>query len=1477
MTRVYISATRLDLATECEAVKDWLSKMGHQPVDSYIPDSQPVLESCRTDVESCDLCVLILGHHYGFRPPENNPEKLSITHLEFRHAGERDIPRIVLQQSGIPDVERADIFDSSEMAALQAFHSEVAAAVRPARFAGKTALIEQLCVGVTSELKKLGRAPNAAALHEPLRRASRDLLAWRTTLPTGEWLERPELESLRQRIHTAPQSTTLLLGEPGCGKSAMLARLGQSMQAEGIPVLGIKADLLPDDTLTPQALTNYLELPLPVLATVRALAEEGPVVVLVDQLDALAELVVQHSARLRTLLNLIRDLDEIPNVHVVASCRGFEQRHDPSLRNLEADLLTLELPAWDAVDAILQTRGVQAGGWNPEMRETLRSPHALDTFLSLLSGNDELSLAHGFQGMLQVQWERKVLCDAGGGKKRLLLDLAQRMAEKEMLWLPLAMFEERYEIVQALRAAGLLIMEEGGGRIAFRHQTLYEFVRARSFLDTEMRLTETVLAGQSSLRIRPQFWHALVYLRRVAPELYQDELKRLWAAALRPHLRMLLIEFLGTQPSPLGEEVRLAFQNFGDPWFQRRFLSAAVGSAGWFDALLPNHLPMLMARSAQEAAAALPILDRALAFSPQAVLGLIDAHWLADPDKDKLSWQLLAMGRLPPPDTAWVDRLEHILSRADLAAWTLAHVASTVSAALPGEAPRLVAAGLWRQWRILNTEIELGPSALDEPDTLSQQTAPQTSKIVSLLEGRELHDLTAAAEAAPRRFIQAIWPLFLEMLEAISAEAHPFVVGYRENPALIDDLDADEHSRFERPLLEAIALAVDTWAAAEPDAFLEFLEANAGRDQLLAQRLLARGLVHCAAEHTAVALEFLCADPRRLVLGPYSNDHRDSKALIEAVTPHLDDAQYQRLEKTIVGWHRYSRAPDDAAETRFHRLRYDRQHRLRLLRALPKERRSPSTRRLLQEEERAFPYVDDRDMWISGFHRIGSPVSAEQMQAGQDEDILNLFSQLTDEHQWDHPRERMKGGAIQAGRELARLAEIDVERAVRLVRALKPEHNETPVSEVIRNLIKAGYERNAVYVLIEELAAKGFASKKFHQACAHVVEEAASEKYPVPGSLLCLLESWLLAVDPASADIAHENAVREQKESLLWGHGRMSILPSGNFPILSALSSACLVVKPPLIERWLHALGDHLARSESPRVWAAVAWRYLRWQNLAEPARAQSFLDRLFAAYPAVLGSIEGIHLMAYLQHWIAPHNARRWLEIMHHAGEHGAQGCGELLMLRHALFPAEDWPREQVGTLLASTEAATREERVGVAHAVVHLWSEAKHRTLAHGYLLPLLASEDADVLHAVGGIFLSHAFLPDQPTRTLLDALCEHPALLRDRRAEYLGEHLETLLAVEPERVARLCNALLDQAGEAMGNMATSWYLSSEPILDVALMLQDIDAPHRTAGLALFERMLEFNLPQAHEMALNLDKRTPNLSAASRPSIRRRKKQKK
>ena len=157
MVTVYVSSTVADLKRERRAVMEWLVAAGHQPVHSYLPNSDTVRDSCLDDLGRCDLYVLIVGHRYGFQPAEDNLEGLSITHLEFRRAGPSGIPRIALLRTSIPDVSLSDLADPRKLALVSAFREEVAREVRPAEFSDLRGLIQALSTGVQAELDKLDK------------------------------------------------------------------------------------------------------------------------------------------------------------------------------------------------------------------------------------------------------------------------------------------------------------------------------------------------------------------------------------------------------------------------------------------------------------------------------------------------------------------------------------------------------------------------------------------------------------------------------------------------------------------------------------------------------------------------------------------------------------------------------------------------------------------------------------------------------------------------------------------------------------------------------------------------------------------------------------------------------------------------------------------------------------------------------------------------------------------------------------------------------------------------------------------------------------------------------------------------------------------------------------------------------------------------------------------------------------------------
>jgi hypothetical protein len=63
---------------------------------------------------------------------------------------------------------------------------------------------------------------------------SSGLESWPKTLGNGREIERPELAKIIKTINDSSQSAQLLLGEPGLGKSALLAKLSTELSARGV-------------------------------------------------------------------------------------------------------------------------------------------------------------------------------------------------------------------------------------------------------------------------------------------------------------------------------------------------------------------------------------------------------------------------------------------------------------------------------------------------------------------------------------------------------------------------------------------------------------------------------------------------------------------------------------------------------------------------------------------------------------------------------------------------------------------------------------------------------------------------------------------------------------------------------------------------------------------------------------------------------------------------------------------------------------------------------------------------------------------------------------------------------------------------------------------------------------------------------------------------------------------------------------------
>jgi hypothetical protein len=134
---VYLSSTLKDLEAERRGVQEAL---GDQCIvrHSYRASEDALVDSCLNDVAECDLYIVILGLRYGFVPTRgfSNPEKLSITELEYRHAGTKVIARhaFLKDEGAIPYTLTDAKTKEHPPERIEAFRSSASADQRAALF-----------------------------------------------------------------------------------------------------------------------------------------------------------------------------------------------------------------------------------------------------------------------------------------------------------------------------------------------------------------------------------------------------------------------------------------------------------------------------------------------------------------------------------------------------------------------------------------------------------------------------------------------------------------------------------------------------------------------------------------------------------------------------------------------------------------------------------------------------------------------------------------------------------------------------------------------------------------------------------------------------------------------------------------------------------------------------------------------------------------------------------------------------------------------------------------------------------------------------------------------------------------------------------------------------------------------------------------------------------------------------------------------
>lgn len=1303
--------------------------------------------------------------------------------------------------------------------------------------------------------------------------ASQSLLSWPQTVGNDVWIERDELGELERRLGDAESSATLLLGPPGSGKSAFLARLSRRLIDREEVVLAIKADKLPRYIDSEARLSEHLRLPALLTSCVEMLAKTRRVYVILDQLDALGDFVDLKSQRLEVLLGVIGAVSNLAQVHVVASCREFEYRHDARLTSIAGEPLRLELPLWSTVEPVLKAHEFDPTAAPERLRDLLRCPQHLKIFIDRKAHGDLPQECWTPQGLLEDLWDRVLVSPSNADERlRLVAYMAGAMADREELWLPLAEFDASRPIVNQLVADGLLQVDETRRRIGFRHQTYFEHARARDFLSDPDGLVSYVWDRQNALFVRPVLWGALHYLRSASQSHYERALQALTSRDFRPHVQFLLIEFLGVCESVTDLE-QIILQSWLDkPQFHRRVVVTIAGNSSWFERLVDTHLRVWMSEPPAECWPALNFLIRARPFARERCLTEVRKRWLTDTERDGLTLSFLE--HLDSWNEETVEDLCRILRRRDLDEYLPMHYANEVAASRPDLAPKIIRTTLER--RLAATDSEVAAAAGADDDDEDSLTFPD-SRYAKLLDERTgLWEMPELAAEAPRHFLEELWPWFVQVLDRAIRRPHHVMRMYREGFSLAFDLEGDHFAN--NPVMRSFDAAVRELAATDAAGFDAFLAQWQTKDAAVVQKLLCRGVMIRSETDPDIGVRFLCDDPRRLFLGGHEDNFSDSRALLTVLGRTSSDEAISQLVEAILQWSAYLDEPAlDDPSTRFHRRKYDRGYRLRLLRSLPADRLPAGVKALISAEIVALPEYRERDSTIEPMRCYGARMTAERMGRASDAAIVRFFlllSQPDKRQRWPHrPEVDTELAAIEFGK----LAKTQARRVARMLPQMAAQDFAQPVALAVEGLGESEELTTAeLFTLVEQLEERGHRGHEFRSHAADAFAARANREAGLSAPITETLERWLdewTAYDTASSYDDRQPDKEDLSQSLLWGHFGGYTLPRGSYRILIALAYGYVRRESFDYDRWLTTVERHLKRPELAYVWKVLT-RELTYLRFAEDKqRAGLAVASLLTRRPDVRCSEFGMHILAWCRFLLEDDRFVPLLESYRHGGwSLGAFAYGELLGLTYLFGERDSWAQAATENALDLPHQTEEAQKIwtGLAHSLAHLYDEAEPDGRASA-LFEALASKLCDSCAAV----LMHVFVTDKSlpangeTKQLLRCLAGNPRLLQNASHDWLIDKLLDLVAFCPELVNQVCMSYLEANAPVQLSPGSPVYSTGPHLIDISLRLQRLGGELRASGMALFEKLLELGLADAEATLVEIDGR---LRRAGTPPPRRR-----
>ncbi len=1180
----------------------------------------------------------------------------------------------------------------------------------------------------------------------------------RTIAATGQHLPRAITDDIVAWVRepTSDRQVGLLLDQAGAGKSVILRDALTAVEEAGEVVMAIKADQQLSSVDTTEDLQRALGLPVSAERAAALLAAHGPVVVLIDQIDALSlTLLARDQRAIDLMLGLVARLRLIPGVRLVIACRTFDRNTDPRLKRLDVAREFIPVPlADDVVAGVVGEIGVEHTALSAGTRELLRTPHHLDLFARLAKERGgaqrlrELCGLSTLQDLYALLWHDLVrrpdlAAPPIAEREEVLRIMTARMARDQRTTVPQTLFAtpENARLLPAanwLASSGILV--SSSITWSFLHQTFFDYCYARNYVESGARLSETLLRSEQGLFARSQLTQVLAYLRANDEATYIYELNVfLRSEGLRFHLRDLLLNWVGASPDPTDGEVVLVRRLLLTATMRPQLLGALRGNIAWLARLAGEPMRGFLALDDEAIEREiLPYLASLIDVDQAAVIAAIEPFLgRSEAWNNRISWLFMYVRRWENSEAA--NLFERLLRLSPLYLRQHAHEMEKVAEAFPLTGCHLIALALEY---IHDAESPAGGEA----------SAPAIASIANDFGGRVGNDLGDAIEAARTRAARPFLDMALPWLERTLGTIS----------ALVDDLPFFPHDlvsyagRFgahdvARAVVRGIIGALIDLAREDPAEFRRAVDRLDRLQSETPQTLLAQVYREvpdiCADE----AARFLLADRRRLHLG--ESEQLLTRRLLASIYPYLSPARWEEMEACILAYAPIWRSPRPGVGA------WWRIEQLYLLQAIPLALLSERGRDRLRELERKFPGVrasDSPSLVAGGW--VGPPITEEEAIRMSDAAWLRAMSKYRGAI--SH-KEFLKGGAAQLSGVLAALVRKQPERFARLAELVPVDIDIAYVRAFLNGLAESTAPSECFFGVARRFV--DHPDRERTRAIAWALEKRAAGG--IPTDLVDLLKCWVRS--PAG----DEDGTGRDPYSRYFNTDRGSAL--------RALMRALEVAQTDEARERQWALLESLASDPSDAMRIGAIEETLQLLH-ADRGRAISLFER-FASGRVELLATHQAQEFVYFGLYRAYARMQPFIRAMLQSDDSACQQRGAEIAATQAISPtALEGPEAIADARRLAAEALDGPVpwRVGVARIYAANVADAPAGDVSDAItagLHRLVSDADREVRRQVGGMFGSLRDDHITTLRALIESFAISPALHDDtgQFAEFLWQH--------------------------------------------------------------------------------------------------------